>query len=56
MYERERERERERENERERERGTIHVLLIHSIFVVAFMLFFFSLLMYSIRILDSLQY
>ena len=32
------------------------MLLIHSIFVVAFMLyFFFSLLTYSIRVLDSLQ-
>ena len=30
--------------EREREGGPIHVLLIHSIFVVAFILFFFSLL------------
>ena len=30
--------------ERERERGAMHVLLIHSIFVVAFILFFFSLL------------
>ena len=29
---------------REREREAIHVLLIHSIFVVAFILFFFSLL------------
>ena len=28
---------------REREREAIHVLLIHSIFVVAFILFFFSL-------------
>ena len=39
--------ERERERARERERGEgrkIHVLLIHSIFVVAFILFFFSLL------------
>ena len=36
---------RERERERERERGrAIHVLLIHSIFVVAFIVFFFSLL------------
>ena len=33
-----------RERERERERMAIHVLLIHSIFVVAFILFFFSLL------------
>ena len=36
------------QNEGERERegggGAIHVLLIHSIFVVAFILFFFSLL------------
>ena len=47
---------RERERERERERGgPIHVLLIHSIFVVAFILSFFSLLTYSISILDSLQ-
>ena len=40
VYERERERERER---REGGRGgrAIHVLLIHSIFVVAFNLFFF---------------
>ena len=38
MYERERERKRERE--RERERGAIHVLLIHSICVVDFILFF----------------
>ena len=30
--------------ERGREGGPIHVLLIHSIFVVAFFLFFFSLL------------
>ena len=36
--------ERERERERERGRGAIHVLLIHSIFVVAFIRFFFSLL------------
>ena len=41
---------RERERERERERGgagregAIHVLLILSIFVVAFIIFFFSLL------------
>ena len=35
MYERERERERER---------AIHVLLIHSIFVLVFIIFFFSLL------------
>ena len=35
-------REEEGERERERERERIHVLLIHSIFVVAF--FFFSLL------------
>ena len=35
---------REREREREREGRAIHVLLIHSIFVVAFILFFFSLL------------
>ena len=51
MYERERERERERGRE-----GAIHVLLIHSIFVVAFIIFFFFLYFtYSIRILDSLQ-
>ena len=37
MYERERERERVREE-------AIHVQSIHSIFVVAFILFFFSLL------------
>ena len=40
---REREREREREGERERGAGrewAIHVLLIHSIFVVAFIIFF----------------
>ena len=37
MYEREREREREREGGR----GAIHVLLIHSIFVVAFIVYFF---------------
>ena len=36
--------EREREREREREGMAIHVLLIHSIFVAAFILFFFSLL------------
>ena len=40
-----RERERERDRERKRERGggvrAIHVLLIHSIFVVDFILFFF---------------
>ena len=42
MYEREREREREREIERERR--AINVLLIHNIFVVAFILFLFSLL------------
>ena len=42
MYERERQTERERERERER---AIHVLLIHSIFVLAFILSsFFSLL------------
>ena len=35
---------RERERERERERRAIHMLLIHSIFVVAFILFFFPLL------------
>ena len=29
------------EREREREGGAIHVLLIHSIFVVAFIIFFF---------------
>ena len=40
MYERERERERERGGEE----GAIHVLLVHSIFVVTFILFFFSLL------------
>ena len=47
----------ERERERERERGgrAIHVLLIHSIFVVAFILFFFLYFTYSISILDSLQ-
>ena len=44
---------REREGGRE---GAIHVLLIHSIFVVAFIIFFFFLYFtYSIRILDSLQ-
>ena len=46
MTERERERERGREGKRERERGkerAIHVWLIHSIFVVAFILFFFTL-------------
>ena len=32
------------ERERERGGGAIHVLLIHSNFVVAFILFFFSLL------------
>ena len=38
-------REREREREREGDEGRAsHVLLIHSIFVVAFILFFFSLL------------
>ena len=36
-------RERERERERKRE-GAIHVLLIDSIFVLAFILFFLSLL------------
>ena len=45
MYKRERERERERERKRKREGGreggAINVLLIHSIFVVAFILFFF---------------
>ena len=55
MYERERERERDREREREREserwreegrEGAIHVLLIHSIFVVAFIIFFFFSLLY----------
>ena len=51
---RERERERERELEREGE-GAIHILLIHRIFVVAFILFFFLYFTYSIRILDSLQ-
>ena len=49
MYERERERERERETDRQtdRQRETekeIRVLLIHSFFVAAFLLFFFSLL------------
>ena len=45
--------EREREGGRE---GAIHVLLIHSFFVVAFIIFFFFLCFtYSIRILDSLQ-
>ena len=33
-----------RERARERGGGAIHVLLIHSIFVVAFILFIFSLL------------
>ena len=33
-------REREREREKGREGGAIHMLLIHSIFVVAFFLFF----------------
>ena len=37
-------RERERERERGREGRAIHALLIHSIFVVAFILFSFSLL------------
>ena len=41
--EKKKEREREREKERERERA-IHVLLIHSIFVLGFILFFFPLL------------
>ena len=45
---------RERERERERERA-IHVLLIHSNFVVDFILFFFLYFTYSISILDSLQ-
>ena len=46
---------RERERERERERGG-GGREIHSIFVVAFILFFFFLYFtYSIRILDSLQ-
>ena len=40
---RKRERERDREIERGREGGAIHVLLIHSIFVVAF---FFSFFLY----------
>ena len=41
---------------REREEGgDIHVLLIHSIFVVAFFFAFFLYFTYSIRILDSLQ-
>ena len=58
---RERKRERKREREREREgggegrEGAIHVLLIHSIFVVAFIIFFFLYFTYSIRILNSLQ-
>ena len=43
MYERERERERESERERERETA-IHVLMIHSIFVVLLFFSFFSLL------------
>ena len=46
-------RERERKRERERE-GAIHVLLIHSILIVAFILFFLYFT-YSISILDSLQ-
>ena len=50
-----REREREREKEREREREAIHVLLIHSIFAVAFILLFFLYFTYEIRILGSLQ-
>ena len=41
--------------EREREGGAIHVLLVRSIFAVAFILFFFLYLRYSIRILDLLQ-
>ena len=42
--EREREGERETETETEREGRAIHVLLIHSNFVVAFIISFFSLL------------
>ena len=51
MYERERERERERESEGGRERGregAIHVLLIHSIFVVAFIIFFFFFTLHTV--------
>ena len=49
-------REREIERERERERRAMHVLMIHSIFVVAFILFFFFLYFtHSICILHSLQ-
>ena len=48
MYEREREREREREGGKEGGRGAIHVLLIHSIFVVAFIIFFFSFTLHTV--------
>ena len=47
--------EREREREREREGRAIDVLLIHSIFIAAFILFFFLYFTYNIPILDSLQ-
>ena len=55
-----RERERQREGERGREGGrkgwAIHMLLIHSIFVVAFIFYiFFLYFTSSIRILHSLQ-
>ena len=50
---------RERERERERERGggerAIHVLLIHSIFLLLLFFSFFLYSTYSIRILHSLQ-
>ena len=47
--ERERERERVREREREKDGGAINVLLIHSIFVVAFILFFFFFTLRTVK-------
>ena len=55
----------EREREREREREAINVLLIHSIFVVAFIIFFFFLnlrtdyvfcILYKIDVISSNAY
>ena len=55
LYEGECMRERERERERERKGSAIHMLLIHSIFVVALIFSSFLYFAYSIRILHSLQ-
>ena len=47
---------REREREREREGRAIHKLLIHSIFVVAFLLFFFSFLYFRTVFVFCIRY